>query len=57
MGCRREPLADSSFNMSEMPSFAVFEGIVITQMKQSRNLHVFVVDSADADRYTPTAAC
>ena len=50
MGRRREPLADSSFNMSEMPSFAVFEGIVITQMKQSRNLHVFVVDSASADR-------
>ena len=41
-----EPLPDTSSHMTEMPTFAVFGGIVITEMQQSRNLHVFVADRA-----------
>jgi hypothetical protein len=51
-----EPLPDPSLFLREMPTFAVFAGIVITQMKQSRNLHVFVVDRAGAEGWAPPSA-
>lgn len=46
-----EPASKHSRFMTEMPTYAVFEKIVITEMENSRNLHVFVVSKDEAEGF------
>jgi hypothetical protein len=44
-----------SLNLQEMPTFAVFPSIEITQMGKAMNLHVFVVHKQQQEAFTPPA--
>jgi hypothetical protein len=59
LGYKFESLPDAppstAGNMREMPVYAVFPDIVITEMEQSRWLHVFVMPASEAAVWTPPA--
>ena len=48
-----EPSEDTARNLLEMPVFAVFAAIDISEMEQSRNLFVFVVSKDKAEQFDP----